>query len=341
MSDFIPIMVAATLISFIATPISKYLAERLSFFDNPQARKVHLSPVPLLGGVAIYAGMVSAVAISVRRAYLLELAGILGGATLITGIGRGDDRYGMKPLVKMAGQAAAGLVLVGAGVQVTLFEVQALNVALTLLWVIGICNAINFMDNMDGLAAGVVTIAAAFFFIFASVEGMWLVASLAAATVGACLGFLYYNFNPASLFMGDAGSLLLGFVVAVLGIKLRFPDRPLAVTWLIPIVILGLPIFDTTLVVISRLRGRRPVYLGGKDHTSHRMVQLLGMSHRVAVVTLYAVGAGLGICALLLRDAQPNQARLIMAGLTAIGLIALIWLEWRFQPPNRNSKKST
>src|SRR5574341_2646820 len=121
------------------------------------------------------------------------------------------------------------------------------------------------MDNMDGLAAGLATVSSAFFFTLAVVEHLGLVASLAAATLGACVGFLYYNFNPASLFMGDAGSMLLGFVLAVLGIKIEFAESPLDVTWMIPIIILGLPIFDTTLVVISRLRRRSEERRVGKE----------------------------------------------------------------------------
>jgi UDP-GlcNAc:undecaprenyl-phosphate GlcNAc-1-phosphate transferase len=203
----------------------------------------------------------------------------------------------------------------------------------TLCWIIGICNAINFLDNMDGLAAGITTVASAFFFIIALVEGLGLVASLAAATLGACIGFLFYNFNPASVFMGDAGSMLLGFVLAVLGIKLQFANAPLDVTWMIPIVILGLPIFDTTLVVFSRLRRHKPVYTGGKDHSSHRLVSVFGMTPARAVMTLYMIAAVLGLIALMLRDATPLQARLMLAMLVMVFGAALVWLEWRFEEP--------
>jgi UDP-GlcNAc:undecaprenyl-phosphate GlcNAc-1-phosphate transferase len=186
---------------------------------------------------------------------------------------------------------------------------------------------------MDGLAAGITTVASVFFFILALVEGLGLVASLAAATLGACIGFLYYNFNPASLFMGDAGSMLLGFVLAVLGIKLQFANSPLNVTWMIPIIILGLPIFDTTLVVFSRLRRHKPIYKGGKDHSSHRLVSVFGMTSARAVITLYMIAATLGLLALMLRDATPLQARLLLAVLVVIFGASLVWLEWRFSEP--------
>ena len=334
MSKFIPIILASALVSFLAPPLIRMLAQSVGFVDNPEARKLHVTPVPLLGGVAIYAGFVTALMMAGTQP-VNELFGVLGGATLIMSFGLWDDRNGMRPLVKLGGQAAAAGILIWSGIQITLFSSQALNIALTVLWVVGICNALNFLDNMDGLAAGLTMVSGGFFLILAVVEGLGLVATLAAATVGACLGFLYYNFNPATLFMGDAGSLLLGFVLAVLGMKLKFVGRPLNVTWMIPVVILGLPIFDTTLVVISRLRRGQPVYQGGKDHTSHRLMARFGMTQTRAVMTLYLVSAVLGMAALMLRDAAPGQARWLLAVLAALFVAALVWLERRFDPERR------
>lgn len=333
MSTFIPLILASGFISFIATPIARKLAQGIGFVDNPQIRKVHQVPMPMLGGVAIYLGVVAAVALGGTSSFV-ELVGVMGGATVMTLLGLWDDRVGLGPLPKIAGQLLAGALLILAGVQINLFQYQALNIGLTLFWIIGICNAINFQDNMDGLAAGLSTVSSAFFLMLAIVEGLGLVATLAAATLGACVGFLYYNFSPASLFMGDAGSLLLGFVLAVLGIKLEFTGRPLAATWMIPIIILGVPIFDTTLVVLSRIRRRKPVYQGGKDHTSHRLVSVLGMTHARSVMTLYLVSAALGLVAVMLRDATPLQARLLLIGLSAAFVSALVWLEVRFNKAN-------
>jgi UDP-GlcNAc:undecaprenyl-phosphate GlcNAc-1-phosphate transferase len=250
------------------------------------------------------------------------------GATVMTTLGVWDDSRGMKPVVKLAGQSLAGAALVMiAGIQVRLFDVQWLNVAITLFWVVGIANAVNFLDNMDGLAAGLASVAAGFFLVLAVLEDLSLVAALSAATMGTCLGFLYYNFQPASLFMGDAGSLLLGYVLAVLGMKLEFPGRPLASTWMIPIIVLGLPIFDMTLVTVSRLRRRVPVYKGGKDHISHRLVSRLGLSQARAVVTLYYVATGLGMLSIIVRETQPLQASLIGGGLLIAFLGILVWAE--------------
>ncbi|HEC22219.1 MAG TPA: undecaprenyl/decaprenyl-phosphate alpha-N-acetylglucosaminyl 1-phosphate transferase [Chloroflexi bacterium] len=332
MSKFIPIILASGLVSFIATPLMRRLAQAIDFVDRPASRKLHSNPVPMLGGVAIYVGLVAAVVMTDTRPYQ-EMMGVLGGATVVTLFGLWDDRFEMKPLIKLAGQTIAALILILSGVQVTIFSSQILNVGLTWFWILGICNAINFLDNMDGLAAGIAAVASGFFLVLAVVEGLGLVASLAAAMVGACVGFLYHNFNPARLFMGDAGSLLLGFVLAVLGIKLEFVGRPLDVTWMIPIIILGLPIFDTTLVVISRLRRGKPVYQGGKDHTSHRLVSVLGMDPSRSVMTLYLIAAVLGLVALMLRDATPFQARLILFILAALFVVSLVWLEARFKGP--------
>ena len=165
----------------------------------------------------------------------------------------------------------------------------------------------------------------------ALLEGQGVIAGLAAALLGASIGFLYYNFNPASLFMGDAGSMLLGFTLAVLGIELRFSGRPLAATWMIPILVLGVPIFDTTLVIVSRLRRGKPVYQGGKDHTSHRLVSILGMSGARSVMTLSLIAAALGLVAIMLRDASVTQARFILVGLALAFVGALAWLELRFR----------
>ena len=335
MSKFIPIILASGLISFIATPLLRKLAASIDFVDNPERRKLHVTPMPMLGGLAIYFGLVSAMVMTNTRMHT-EMMGIISGATVVTLFGLWDDRYGMRPLVKLGGQALATLILITAGIQVTLFQAPALNVALTFLWVLGISNALNLLDNMDGLAAGITAVISGFFLVLAVVEGLGVVSTLAAAMLGACVGFLYYNFNPATLFMGDAGSLLVGYILAVLGIKLTFAGRPQDVTWMIPIILLGLPIFDTTLVILSRLRHGRPVYQGGKDHTSHRLVSVFGMTPARAVMTLYLVSSVLGLLALMLRDSTPGQARLILVVLSVLFVAALFWMEYKFSytPPD-------
>ncbi len=291
--------------TILATPLIRRLALRIGVVDMPSARKIHLQPIPLLGGVAIYLGFILALIFFGDRRYVAELIAILVGASLISLLGIWDDRWGLRPLVKLLGQVAAAAILLLAGVSVRVFSWEWLNWAVTVCWVVGITNALNLLDNMDGLSGGVAAVAAGFFLLLAASSGQYLVSALAAALLGACLGFLRYNFNPASIFMGDAGSLFLGFMLAALGIKLRFPAPPFPqnadqITWMIPVLVLGVPIFDTTLVVISRLRRRlNPLTNPGKDHLSHRLVAL-GMSRREAVLSIYVLGFALGMLAVLL-----------------------------------------
>jgi len=320
------IFLVALLIALAVTPAAGRLALRTGMVDRPAARKLHQHPIPLLGGVAIYLALVGAVVIFSDRTYLAQLAGILIGATLVSFFGLWDDRSGLSPLVKLGGQLAAAGILLLFGVQVQLFEWAFLNYALTLFWVVGITNALNLLDNMDGLSAGVATVASAFFLVLAAMSGQYLVGALAAALTGACLGFLVYNFNPARIFMGDSGSLFLGFLLATVGLKLRF-ENVTTVTWMIPVVVLGIPIFDTTLVTLSRLRrGLNPFTNPGKDHLSHRLVRL-GLTHREAVLTIYVAGVGLGVVATLLTRASPAEAYGVFGALLAAGLLALIKLE--------------
>ena len=177
---------------------------------------------------------------------------------------------------------------------------------------VGITNALNLLDNMDGLSSGVAAVAAAFFFLLAITNGQFLVASLSAALLGAALGFLRYNLiltgasSKATIFIGDTGALFLGFVLAALGIKLRFENTDL-VTWMIPVLVLGLPVFDTTLVTLSRLRRGVAPYTGGKDHFSHRLVAL-GLTRREAVLVLYLIAVAFGMCALFLLSASIEEA---------------------------------
>ncbi len=191
----------------------------------------------------------------------------------------------------------------------------------------GITNAFNLLDNMDGLSGGVAAIASAFFVLLAAMSGQYLVGALAAALLGASIGFLVYNVNPASIFMGDAGSLFLGFMLAAVGIKLRFPDNVTFVTWMIPVIVLGLPILDTTLVSLSRVRQRlNPLTTPGKDHVSHRLVNQ-GYTRREAVLTLYLVCSGLGVVAMYLTQATVIEGYAVGVALLLGAAYALYRLE--------------
>lgn len=327
MINLLLVFTSALLLVLGATPVVRRAASRLGIVDQPDSRKLHRTPVPLLGGIAIYAGFIVALLLFGERWVVSELISILVGATIVSFLGIWDDRWGVPPLLKLLGQAVAASILIILGVQVSFLPYPALNVGITFLWILGITNSLNLLDNMDGLSGGVGAVAAAFFLLLAAVNGQYLVGSLAAALMGVCIGFLYYNFNPATIFMGDAGSMFLGFILAVVGVKLRFPGRPSMVTWMIPVVVLGVPIFDTTLVVISRLRqGMNPLTHPGKDHVSHRLV-LMGLSQRKAVIVLYLICCALGLAALFIMRADFVQAYFMGAVLLLVGLTSLIGLE--------------
>jgi UDP-GlcNAc:undecaprenyl-phosphate GlcNAc-1-phosphate transferase len=323
------IALVALTFSILATPLARRTALRAGVVSVPRTRDIHVQPVPLLGGAAIYVGFVAALLIFGERAYIRELVAILLGATLISLFGLADDRWGLPAPVKMAGQALAGVVLLLGGTTVQLFAQPWLNWALTLVWVVGITNALNFLDNMDGLSGGVATVAAAFFLLLAAMNEprQVLVGAMAAALIGACMGFLRYNLNPATIFMGDTGSLFLGFILAALAIKLRFPSNVPLVTWMVPVCVLALPIFDTCLVFVGRLRrGVNPFTTAGKDHLSHRL-HALGLTRREAVLTCYLLAGACGMVGVYLTQARPLEAYVVAAAMAVAGAAAIAWLE--------------
>jgi len=326
-TQYVLVLVAALVCAAGATPVAKRVAVRWGIVDVPAARKVHTRPTPLMGGVAIYLAFVTALVVFGDRFYVRQVVGILLGATFCSLLGLVDDRKSVGALAKLAGQVAAAAILVVSGVQVLLFAQPILNVLLTILWVVGITNALNLLDNMDGLAGGIATVAAAFYLLMAAMSGQYLVGLLAVALLGACLGFLLYNLNPATIFMGDAGSLFLGFVLAAVGIKLRFPSNVTFVTWMVPVMVLGLPIADTTLVFISRLRrGLNPLTTPGRDHISHRLVRL-GLTPREAVLTLYLAGGACGLVATYVTQASVAEGYGLLGLVLAAGGYAIYRLE--------------
>lgn len=330
LQQYWPIIVAAGLLAFLVTPLTRILARRLGMLDQPGLRKTHRLPVPLLGGLAMYTALAVAFLAFGSPDWRLEGVAIVGGATLLFLTGLWDDRYGMPVWLKLAAQVVAAFVVMVVGVRVQLTSLWPLDWLLTLVWIVGITNAVNLMDNMDGLATGITLVAAVFFFVLAALEGQGLVASLAAALIGAAAGFLFYNFAPAVSFMGDAGALTLGFVLAVIGIKLRFVNHPLGATWMAPIVVLGVLIFDTALVSLSRWRRGRSIFHGGSDHTSHRLTQL-GVAQPRAVLTLYLTAALLGAAAIFITRASVLMANLAFGALAAAGIAALVVME-RVEP---------
>lgn len=320
-------LIAAALLSLLGTRLARAAAHRFEWFDRPSQRKMHINPIPLLGGVAIYNAFVLSFLMTNTREVLSQGVVVLIGSTLLVLIGFYDDQRGLGPRPKLLAQVIAAALLVVGDIHVALFTNYWLNFGLTVFWVVGICNAMNLLDNMDGLSAGIAAIASLFFTLLAVSQGQIWVSAVAASLLGATLGFLRYNWNPATIFMGDAGSLLLGYLLAVLAIKLRFPNDSLTRTWMIPILVLAVPIADTALVTVSRLRRGVPISSGGKDHASHRLVRL-GLSVRQAVTIIYLAAIVAGATALLVALVPSTRlAYAVTALLSLCGLVILYFLE--------------
>lgn len=321
------IFASALLLAVAGTPVMRRVALRLGVIDRPAARKLHKTPIPLLGGVAIYLAVIGALLIYSDRQFIVQAAGILLGGTFISIAGVWDDHTGLKASIKLLAQVVAVYILILTDVQVQLPIPAWANVSLTTLWVVGVTNAFNLLDNMDGLSSGIGAVAAGYFLLLAALSGQYLVGAIAAAIFGASIGFWWHNFNPATIFMGDAGSLFLGFVMAVVGIKLRFPTNVPWVTWMVPVLVLGVPIFDTTLVFVSRLRrGKNPLTTPGKDHVSHRLVRR-GWTHRETVLLLYLAGCVFGGIAIFVSVASVVTAYAVAGVTFASAVTAIVWLE--------------
>lgn len=340
MTTYVLILVSAMVLAFSMTPLAQRTARRIGMVDQPSARKQHTMPTPLLGGAAIYLAVIVALILLGDRFYVNQVVGIFLGATLVSFMGLWDDRWGLSPWFKLAVQFVAAGILALTDVRISLFPWPALNIAVTLLWVVGITNAMNLLDNMDGLSGGIAAIAALFFLLFAAMSRQYLVGALAAALVGACIGFLFYNVNPARIFMGDTGSLFLGFTLAAVGIKLRFPDNSAFVTWMVPVFVLTVPIFDTTLVIISRLRrGLNPLTTPGKDHLSHRLARLTG-SPREAVLICYLIGFIAGVLATFITQASILEGYAVGAVALLAGIYGIWRLEHIFQRTTQSNQRS-
>lgn len=331
MDTIIFVFLIALMVTGLSTPWVRRAAISLGFVDAPAQRKMHSTPMPLLGGIAIVLGAALAVLLVFGEAQVVrapQVRGILLGSALMAVVGLLDDRLNLPAWSKFLAQAVAVAVLIYFDVHVKLPLPLWLNYAVTFLWIVGIINAINFLDNMDGLSAGISAVIAAFIMLLGALNEQYLVGGLAAAILGACLGFLRFNFKPAKIFMGDAGALFLGFLLAVLGIQLRFPQNSNFVTWMVPVFLFGVPIFDTTLVVFSRLRRGVSPNTAGKDHTSHRLVRL-GLSQREAVMSLYLFAGIAGMIAIFITQATILEGYFIGGVVALLAAYAIWWLDTR------------
>jgi UDP-GlcNAc:undecaprenyl-phosphate GlcNAc-1-phosphate transferase len=325
----------ALIASLMLTVPVRALALRVGMVDLPGPRKVHVQPIPLLGGLAIYGGVMLAILLVFDGAARAQSVGIVTGATLVAAVGFLDDRGWLHHQIKLfVGMPVAAGILLASGVHAHVFEVfvaghrgYLLDAALTLFWVVGITASFSIFDHMDGLCAGIAAVASFFFALLAYVNGQIVVTALAAAVLGAATGFLRWNFKPAKIFMGDGGAMFLGFLMATLGLKLRLEHTNHLSAWLAPLLILAVPIFDTTLVIVSRSRrGLLPFASPGKDHAAHRLANV-GLGQRGAVLALYLVGAVAGCAAIVVSYLPARGALAACAFGAGFAILAIAKLE--------------
>ena len=315
--------ILALAVAFAATPAVKMLAIRIKAVDVPRdSRRMHKTPIPRLGGLAIFLGFLVSILIFGRTGP--QMAAILVGAILLVALGMVDDVVALKPGIKFLGQIVAALIPTLAGVVITrftnpfsaggYFNLGVFSIPVTILWIVGITNAVNFIDGLDGLACGVSAIATVTMFVIAVLYSEYQIALMMAALAGACLGFLPYNMNPAKIFMGDTGSMFLGYILAVTSIQGLFKFYAV-ISFAVPFILLGLPIFDTAFAIIRRLAHGQSPLQADRGHVHHRLIDL-GFDQKQSVAILYAFSAVLGLTAVLL--ATTNEAKLVILALAVL-----------------------
>jgi UDP-GlcNAc:undecaprenyl-phosphate GlcNAc-1-phosphate transferase len=317
-------------LAWVLTPVMLRIATRKGIFDAPiDDRKAQKSAVPYLGGLAI----VLAFAATVLLAGLVTdppsglgaLAAVLGMGVVLALMGLVDDLRGLSPYLRLVVEIAAGVVVYLTDPGITFPGPQWLDLLVTVAWVVGVTNAFNLLDNMDGLSAGVATVAGLSFCVIAAANGQFLVAALSAALAGCACGFLRHNFHPAKIYMGDAGSLFLGFLLAFLAVRLKLADAPQTVALFVPVLVLGVALLDTTLVTVNRLRHHRSPMQGGRDHVSHRLVWI-GIPVPVSVGLIYGLAASLGFLGLLLSRLDTTSGLMLVGFVLIVGLAAFVLL---------------
>lgn len=353
--------VAVFSVAFVAAvalcPLVRRLSQAWGFLDRPGPRKLQPRPVPRGGGVALLVGWLVPIAGGLAVAYFAESLGIaralpeelrihlagmrsaaprlavlLGAAVLIFAAGLWDDLRGLSARRKLVLQLAIAIGLVMFGFRMQVFPPQSsawpdvVLQVLTVAWIVLITNAFNLLDNMDGLCAGIAVVVCVMFLLIALQSGQIFIALALAALLGSCLGFLLFNFPPASIYMGDAGSQLLGFLLSTLTVLFSFYEyRPEYPTYalLVPLLILLVPLFDTCSVVLIRLRRGQPIFQGDRSHFSHRL-QALGLSARQALVVNYLLTMSAGLSALLLHWTDAQGSLLVTGQILAVLLILVI-----------------
>ncbi len=333
------IFIGAVFLSLVCTPLAIATALRRGVLDKPGGHKSHSSPVPYLGGLAVVVSFSASMLIPVlainESSVSREFVVVIGVALALALLGLFDDLRGLSSTLRLACEIAAGVMLWNLDIGVQLVGVSWVDAIITVFWVVGITNAFNLLDNMDGLSAGIAAIASFSFFAVASSSGQYMVAGLSLALGGCALGFLRHNFHPARVYMGDSGALFFGFLIAFVGLKLQLNiSREISV--LIPMVVCSVAVLDTTLVTVARLRHGLSPFQGGRDHISHRLVKV-GLPVPVAVAVLYVAAASVGVVAFVISESDKTAAW-TLAGLVAVLLVGLGVLAYNV-PVYENSKQ--
>lgn len=313
---YILALIIALLASFLLTPYIKQLAVKIGAVDKPDKRKVHTQVMPRLGGLAIYLATMQAIVCSMP--ITRDLLGILLGGTWIVIVGVLDDKYSLPARVKLAGQVIAAVILVAFDVKIEwlnnpfggYFYLEYLSIPFTVFWVISFINVVNLIDGLDGLAAGVSGIASITVILVAVHQGYFPVATLTAALAGGIIGFIHYNFNPATIFMGDTGSMFIGYMLAAISIFGAVKSAA-TIALIVPAIALGLPIMDTAFAILRRYSNGRPIFQPDKGHLHHRLLAM-GLSQRQAVLLMYGISIVLCLAAFVLAEANVYVAAVVI-----------------------------
>ena len=333
--EYLSVFIMSWLFVYGLTPLIIRLAGKINFVDKPEARKMHLKSVPLMGGLSVALGFILLcvydVAISPGRYFDRPMLGYLAGSVLIVIIGLIDDKRGMQPLIKMIGQFVVSLLFILSNFTIpelsTMFGSIFITIPILLLWMVGLMNALNFLDNMDGIISGMAGILGLGFFVFAltnvtssNEQAMALIALISLSFAGSTFGFLPYNFNPAKIFLGDAGSMFIGYFLSSMGILMaqyagnRYNDK---MFYILPVLLLSYAIFDISLVSYTRRRDGRHVMQGGKDHSTHRINNVLG-SVKVTAAIIYAINVLIVLTAIIIFRIGSRELLIISTALFAV-----------------------
>lgn len=335
--------IAGVLVALVLSPLAILITKRVGLLDIPGSapHKKHLKPTPKAGGIALILSIIVLFLIIQLfdhdfSIFDKNISALLAAAGIIFLFGLWDDVKGLKVPYKLIGQILASVFLIAVNVHVHFLAsldrdvihlsgitITLLDWGVTILWFVGITNALNFVDSMDGLAVGIAGIALAFFMLMALLSNQNILAIFSAGLMGICIGLYAFNIAPARLFLGDSGAQTLGFILAAVGMIYTPLDLPQGSTWFVPIIMLGVPIFDATLVVISRILRHKPVFLADRTHTYHRLVGL-GLDPNRAVLTIQIMTILLGLLAFLAESLSPIRATLIFFTVLLAGVILLI-----------------